>query len=249
MQKLVLFTLLTALLNGIAVSSPAETLTFIYIEPAEGESSGGHAALQIDNEVYDFQHDDLGLIQLKRHRAQDFQFNYRFLQNRPLHSAELNLSAPKRHAIAENAKAQYWLQQQRNHLLSALEQDQLLLTQFVAPSQTQSALHLKYAGLFYQTADISPIGLPLPVIKPSPAIIALRTEIYQQYGRTFLTQKIRQLNHALQELPIHAWSKSLTKNYYCLSDAYQDVLAQQLGLYVLYSTRLRIRFFSKQLKA
>ncbi|KJV06911.1 hypothetical protein [Methylocucumis oryzae] len=237
MQKLVLLILLTALLNGIAASSPAETITFIYIEPAEGESSGGHAALQIDNQVYDFQHDDLGLIQLKRHRAQDFQFNYRFLQNRPLHSAELNLPATKRHAIAENAKAQYWLQQQRNHLLNALEQDQLLLTQFAEPNQTPSALHLKYAGLFYQAADISRIGLPLPVIQPSPAIIALRTEIYQQYGSTFLTQKIRQLNHALQELPIHTWSKSLTKNYYGLTDAYQDVLAQRLSLYVLLQAR------------
>lgn len=40
-------------------ASPA-SFNYLYIEASEGNSSGGHAAIQFEDEVYHFQHVDSG---------------------------------------------------------------------------------------------------------------------------------------------------------------------------------------------
>ena len=55
----------------------AASFEYLYVEANEGNSSGGHSALQLGDEIFHYQHHDSGFIRLLKENRQDFHFQYR----------------------------------------------------------------------------------------------------------------------------------------------------------------------------
>jgi hypothetical protein len=70
----------------------AASFEYLYVEASEGNSSGGHSAIEFGDEVYHFQHHDSGLIRLLKQDKPAFHFQYRFLQNRRIHLNQVEVS-------------------------------------------------------------------------------------------------------------------------------------------------------------
>ena len=82
------FVVLSILTTSLMVPSyclGAKKLGYLYIESSEGNSSGGHTAVQFGEDIYHYQYLDPGIIRLQKQNANDFEFAYRFLNNRTIH--------------------------------------------------------------------------------------------------------------------------------------------------------------------
>ncbi|NOS75736.1 MAG: hypothetical protein HOP36_14635, partial [Methyloglobulus sp.] len=64
-----------------AGSVNAKVFQFLYIEARQGNASGGHVAVQLDEDVYHYQYEN-ALIRLVKHNAEAFRVDYQLLQNR-----------------------------------------------------------------------------------------------------------------------------------------------------------------------
>lgn len=238
------------LFSGFANPAFAAGFSFIYIEPGEGDSSGGHAAVQFGDDVYHFQHDDSGLIRIKRQNAAEFQFSYQYLQNRPLHLSRIALSTGAYDILLERFKTTFWAQQRQFEQLDQLQYDRSLLQHFLRVKrhqrQTDTAIRLKGVGLFFNDHDVSFAGIPQPPIRQSTSIAQLRRDIEQAYGAHYLQQRLAGINAAVRHLNVDNWHKTrlpllsadkFPPAMYALSDAYRDLVTAALAIYTLQQAR------------
>ena len=119
----------TALIALFLCSAPASAASFeyLYVEANEGNSSGGHSAIQFGDEIYHYQHHDSGLIRLLRQDKPEFHFQYRFLQNRRIHLSHIEVSEDTFNMLREHFKLQFLAQDQQFKQLNDLHKDRVLL--------------------------------------------------------------------------------------------------------------------------
>lgn len=226
-----------ALLLGFN-SANASTFQYIYIEANEGSSSGGHVAIQFEDEVFHYQYTG-GMTRLIRDEADSFQFDYRYLQNRTLHVADVEVIESTFHRLQTHFKQQFWDQERQFKRLQALENDILLLewlqaqkldTDTIAPK----TLNVSGAGLFYtpqalpkDSGDCNTAAAASSVFDP------LQQQIRQQYGHTFLAQLKQQL---LQDIHQLTPDQANTSDY-DFSQRYLDLLSGLLAVQVVMDKR------------
>ena len=75
------------------------------LAPNEGQSSGGHSAIRIDESVYHFEHRGDGLIQIRRDRRRPFERAYRGRGNRRIDVLGLDLPADVVGTLEESLRA------------------------------------------------------------------------------------------------------------------------------------------------
>jgi hypothetical protein len=237
--KVVLLSLLL-----FAGSAHAKLVQFLYVEASEGNSSGGHVAVQLGDEVYHYQYEN-ALIRLFKHKAEAFRVNYQLLQNRTIHIADIAVSDAVYERISSYFKVRFFRQIQQLRHLKALKQDQALslaLLQWKAGkpvtalsvSGYESSLKLPGAGLFYDDGVLDSLKMVAECdTKSASAIIIakLKQQLVDRYGKDFLTQNIIATEKALCQLapiaPINATSS------YAFSERYSDLLNGLLALQVL----------------
>ena len=110
-----------------SASASAASFGYLYIEASEGNSSGGHSAIQFGDEIFHYQHHDSGLIRLLRQDKREFHFQYRFLQNRRIHLSHIEVSEETFNKLKEYFKLQYLAQDQQFKQLNDLHKDRVLL--------------------------------------------------------------------------------------------------------------------------
>ena len=209
--------LFTSLLLLICSPSPVfakNLINYIYIESNEGNSSGGHAALQFDNDIFHYQYSDLGIIRLEKQNAEHFEFDYRFAANRSLHTSQIDVTEETYTLLRDYFSLQYQTQQQQFSLLDDLDKDRILLERFLPTksSQTKQILRLKGAGLFYKETDFSSNQIISPDIqtrKLSFTASALHNEIIEIYGKDFLAQRTTKIIDQIKSLQPTQWQKSI----------------------------------------
>ena len=146
-------------------SAPASAASFayLYVEANEGNSSGGHSAIQFGDEIYHYQHHDSGLIRLLKQDKPEFHFQYRFLQNRRIHLSHIEVSEETFTLLREHFKLQFLAQEQQFKQLHNLNKDRVLLRRLLhkqsaddakADAEFSSVLGLKGAGLFYAGQEL-----------------------------------------------------------------------------------------------
>lgn len=226
-----------ALLLGFN-SANASTFQFIYIEANEGSSSGGHVAIQFEDEVFHYQYTG-GMTRLIRDEADSFQFDYRYLQNRTLHVADVEVTESTFHRLQTHFKQQFWDQERQFKRLQALENDILLLewlqaqkldTDTIAPK----TLNVSGAGLFYTPQALSnDSGDCNTAAAASSVFDPLQEQIRQQYGHTFLAQLKQQL---LQDIHQLTPDQANTSDY-DFSQRYLDLLSGLLAVQVVMDKR------------
>ena len=258
------FSLKPAFINAALIalflcSAPASAISFeyLYIEASEGNSSGGHSAIQFGDEVYHYQHHDSGLIRLLRQDKQEFHFLYRFLQNRRIHLSHVDVSEATFNMLREYFKVQFLAQDQQFKQLNQMHRDRVLLRRLLDKQGTDGAflnadlssvLRLNAAGLFYaeqelesQKTDGDRVNLKGVRSYSSHIIELLRKKVQQNYGQDFLLHRREQITNDIKtKTPSHwpAGKTILSKDNFppainSFADSYEDYLTGLVAIKVL----------------
>jgi hypothetical protein len=174
----------------------AKAFDYLYIAASEGNASGGHTALRFDNETYHFQHYDGGFIRLVKDTSSDFDFQYRYLENRTFHQATLDLTEKDYKQLHNHFELRFLLQKQQDAIRKEIDLNIALLSN----QSHYPKLQIKGAGLFAKQA-VSPETESLAIKK-------LQEKIKQKYGAVFLTQRIEQLKSNINFLSPEPWQKN-----------------------------------------
>jgi len=242
-------------------SASAASFQYIYVEASEGNSSGGHSAIQFGDEIYHYQHHDSGLIRLLKQDKQEFHFLYRFLQNRRIHLSHIEVSEDTFDRLREHFKLQFLAQDQQFKQLINLHKDRVLLRRLLnnkgsddvfVDADFSSALRLNGAGLFYADQELDSQkkdGYIKDVIgvrsQSSHIIEMLRKKIEQNYGQDYLSHRREQITDHIKTLTPSQWPvvKSILSNdnfppaINLFADSYADCLTGLVAIKVLVEGR------------
>lgn len=227
----------------------AASFEYLYIEASEGNSSGGHSAIEFDDEVYHFQHHDSGLIRLLKQDKQEFHFQYRFLQNRRIHSSHIDVSNETFTRLRDYFKLQYLAQKQQFNQINQIDKDRFLLQRLLykasqdetlLDTRTAIDIQLKGVGLFYSQQQLSNQA-KTPSSQSSPVIEVLRNKIEQRYGQDYLSSRSQNISGSIKALTPTHWpieKPILSKDNFpsminSFSDIYTDYLTGLIALRVL----------------
>lgn len=219
----------------------AKIVQYLYIEANEGTASGGHVALQIDDDVFHYQYHD-GLIRLNRDNSDNFRFDYRYLQNRPLHVADIEIPNDKLTLLQEDLTRAFWDQAREFKRLQSLENDSQLLIWLISlkatpPKVEPHNLQLPGAGLFFSSEDFSNKNAKSGECETQSAtqkiMSAVRSQVQQRYGADFLTRRKHALTRSIRELDVPSASFADTRNSYRFSERYLDLVNTLLALQVI----------------
>jgi len=251
------FLTLLAVLLGNTVN--ADTFQYLYIEANEGSSSGGHVAVQFGDDVFHYQFKD-GLIRLLKQDADGFRFDYRVLQNRTLHIADVEVSADTFSLLQDHFKLIFWQQDRQFKQLQAAEKDYQLLEWLLRshsallssrqisgyiphPSplpEGEGIFKLPGAGLFFNDSDFAPVGQLTEVhgncqtkASAKSILTRLHAQLALQHGSDFLQRRKIELTTTIQHLSAVI---NGTKDYR-LSERYTDLLTGLLALRVIEEMR------------
>lgn len=254
LKPVFIFAILVALFPDTALAASFE---YLYVEASEGNSSGGHSALQFGDEIYHYQHHDSGLIRLLREDKQEFHFQYRFLQNRRIHLSHIEVSEDTFNRLKEYFKLQFMAQDQQFNQLNALHKDRVLLRRLnykpsgddVFPdADFSSVLRLKGTGLFYagqeldaQKKDRHTVNAKTVLSQSSDIIDKLRKKIEQNHGRDYLLHLREQSTADIKKLTPSHWpiaTSILSQDNFppainSFADRYEDYLTGLVAIKVL----------------
>lgn len=248
--KILISSFLLLIFSSYQLVFAQNLINYIYIESNEGNSSGGHAALQFDNDVYHYQYTDPGVIRLQKQDAENFEYDYRFAANRSLHTSQIDVTKETYSSLRDYFNLQHQTQQQQFKALDDLRKDQVLLQSFLS-GVPNSALRLKGAGLFYENSGFLPNQSSNQNIQDrqtSPTIIALNNVIKKKYGKAFLSQRISELIQKIKSLQPTQWQKSIAtvndeqypRMVYSFANQYMDLMTAVFALQVI-EQGLRLR--------
>ena len=239
---------LLAIFPGAALAASFE---YLYLEASEGNSSGGHSAIQFGDEIYHYQHHDSGLIRLLRQDKQEFNFQYRFLQNRRIHLSHIEVSEETFNKLREYFKWQFLAQDQQFKQLNDLHKECLLLRRLLYKSGTDTdfstVLRLNGVGLFYAEQDLDSQkdehlkNIKVTNSQSSPLIGLLRKKIEAQYGQDYLSKRREQITAHIKALTPSHWpaaSPVLSADNFppvinSFADSYTDYLTGLAAIKVL----------------
>ncbi|WP_374087859.1 hypothetical protein [Methylomicrobium lacus] len=245
-------------LAALVLPSPspaAATFNYLYIEASEGNSSGGHAAIQFADDIYHYQHVDSGLIRLFRQEKADFHFLYRYLQNRPLHLSRIEVGEDTLDLLKDQFKWQFLTQERQFKLLDDLHRDRIFirhllhrLTAEPAWLDTDAALvlRLKGVGLFYPEPGHQPQYTDNELARQqSLGIQSLRRKIEQRHGTGFLQSRRAQVEAQIKALAPSRWpalntnssAEKFPASLYSFSESYADSLTALFALKALLDAR------------
>lgn len=221
----------------------AAVLRMIYIEAGEGNSSGGHFAVQLGDSAYHYQ-DDNGLIRLFKSDAEVFQADYRYRQNRSLNVADIGISDETFEILQSYFKEHYFLQKQQLNEIRTARNDSALLQALLNAKlgrsneaiPQDSSVPLIGAGLFFEAGK--PPQDNTRKCNTSVASTKILSEIEQltaeRLGKTFLFQKIANLQNQIRQLsPIAKHPAMSSSGRYAFSEQYSDLLTGFLALTAL----------------
>ena len=167
--------------------APTPPLQFIYIDANVGGSSGGHSALRIHNTIYHFQYFPNGLFKLVREQWPHFRYIYNDLENRTLYVAHIHIENRDLQILQEYLDRYYLIQEAHMARLDELFADTELLNDL---SRGRNRMSVNGAGLFSFDAPSNEISK------------ALRSAIFETYGKNYLKFTMEALDRELSKIPL-----------------------------------------------
>ena len=133
--------------SAAAAAAPA-VLEYVYAESNVGGSSGGHAALKLDDRVYHFQQRPDRIFRLERESWERFRYAYNTLENRTLRAVRLEVARDVYEQIEDRLSRLHLIQKRHLDVLAAIREDGRLLTALLEPG---GEARVRGLGLFSQT--------------------------------------------------------------------------------------------------
>jgi len=221
-------------------------INYIYVESNEGNSSGGHAALQFNNDVFHYQYSDPGIIRLEKQNTDHFEFDYRFAANRSLLTSQIDVTEETYALLRDFFSFQYQTQQQQFSLLDDIDKDRVFLESFlpIKSSHSNQTLRLKGAGLFFKETDFLSNQIENPQDQTrdlSATTLILHNEIIKAYGKDFLSQRTAKLISQIKSLQPTQWQKTIVNIsepnnppfVYSFANRYMDLTSAMLAIQMI----------------
>jgi len=221
-------------------------INYIYVESNEGNSSGGHAALQFNNDVFHYQYSDPGIIRLEKQNTDHFEFDYRFAANRSLLTSQIDVTEETYALLRDFFSFQYQTQQQQFSLLDDIDKDRVFLESFlpIKSSHSNQTLRLKGAGLFFKETDFLSNQIENPQDQTrdlSATTLILHNEIIKAYGKDFLSQRTAKLISQIKSLQPTQWQKTIVNTsepnnppfVYSFANRYMDLTSAMLAIQMI----------------
>jgi hypothetical protein len=242
--------ILAAVLFILPPATDAASFNYLYIEASEGNSSGGHAAIQFGEDIYHFQHVDSGLIRLFRQEKDTFHFLYRYLQNRPMHLSRVEVSKDTFDLLKDHFKWRFLTQERQFKLLDDLIKDRIFLRYLlqkltpdrqVNKGKAVSMLRLKGVGLFYpEPGDQSQHTDRSLAKQQSSSIQRLRRKVEQHYGEDFLPRRRERIESQIRSLAptdgsgirLNLAEEKFSASFYPFAEKYSDFLTALFAIRV-----------------
>lgn len=198
--------------NGHEALAASRFINYLYVEPNEGDSSGGHTAIRFDEQTFHFQHERSGLIRISRLDSASFVHNYAMLGNRTIRESRIAVAEETYTILLDGFSRLFLIQEAQLADLAALQRDAALfelllkLLQNPAGGAEEPALPLKGLGYFLPDgATLSEKSTPLPGNDPAAAALRkLQERIRAGYGDRFPEERISQLQAALGAMKLQA---------------------------------------------
>lgn len=194
MKRVFALLLVLAPLHGAPVAA-APVVDFLHVEANEGGSSGGHAALRVDDRVYHFEHIRPGLLRMRRTTGDAFAYAYATLGNRPIHAQRLILDDAASTQLRDTLSRRQLAQDAQLERHEALQRDIALFTR---SSIGAGALRIPAAGLF---VDGAPPARP-DDLDSAATLQALADRIRNTYGATFLDERAARVDAEMTHLSL-----------------------------------------------
>jgi hypothetical protein len=239
----------TAALFFLPPSSRAAHFNYLYIEAGEGNSSGGHVAIQFDDDIYHYQHVSPGLIRLFRRDKAEFHFLYRYLQNRPLHLTRVEVSKDTFERLKDQFKWQFLIQERQFERLEDLRLDRAFIRRLLQHrtggssldgEDSAAILRLRGVGLFYPESGRQPEFADNKYVRhQSLDIQRLRHKVDLNYGTDFLLRKRQGIEAQIRALTPPRWpvmnsdDGSVPASVYSFNEKYSDLLTSLLAIKAL----------------
>lgn len=230
----------------IAMDLPAESdffVEYLYIEAGEGDSSGGHVAIQFSEDVYHYQYFN-GLLRAVRESAKNFEYRYRFLGNRTIHASKITISEESYHHLQSFFNHKYRLQTRQFKVINLIMADIALIRELREGGKQKNPENnfrplLKGAALFSRSNQ--PSGLSPAISLPSP--VEFLQWIRRKYGPSFIADRIARTQQELASLQVTGWNTRHVQfsedRYpvlpYSLAEHFVDLLGNLTALEVIQS--------------
>ena len=146
-------------------------IEYLYIDANEGGSSGGHVAVRVDDDVFHFEYRRPGMLVLRREPFTAFRHDYTGLDNRTIEASRIPVSEATFRLVRERFRRRHFVQRRQLEQLDTLRTERRILEQML-----QRHVDVDGAGFF--SGDDS---------APDPALAALRQQVIDRNGPTFLT--------------------------------------------------------------
>jgi len=229
----------------------AASFNYLYIEASEGNSSGGHTAIQFGDDIYHYQHVDSGLIRLFRQEKNAFHFLYRYLQNRPMHLSRIEVSEDTYNLLKDQFKWQFLTQERQFKLLDDLHKERFFIRHLlqkstagygIVDSDAASVLRLNGVGLFYPEPGHQPQYTDSPFTKQqSLSVQNLRQKVEQRYGLDFLQRRRATVESQIKALTPSHWpaiksdldGEKFPSPIYSFTEKYSDSLTALFAIKAL----------------
>jgi hypothetical protein len=247
-----LLVLLFSLGTGRAAAA-ALFVDYLYVEANEGDSSGGHVALRLGDEVFHFQHETPGILRVRRIEAAGFNHSYAMLGNRTIRESRIAVSEDTHALLRDAFNRLFLIQDAQLEYREALLRDLSLFEQLqkMDPSRRgeDAIISLKLKGLGYFLPDADGADRKESAVKAeaqpgrasSQALQSLRQRIRATHGKQFLANRLARTRAALRDLEVRAAETSpaaISRNRYpefapSFSTRYQDCLLILYALKIL----------------
>ena len=204
-------------------------IEYLYIDANEGGSSGGHVAVRVDDDVFHFEYRRPGMLVLRREPFTAFRHDYTGLDNRTIEASRIPVSEATFRLVRERFRRRHFVQRRQLEQLDTLRTERRILEQML-----QRHVDVDGAGFF--SGDDS---------APDPALAALRQQVIDRYGPTFLTERAETLRRRLAALdraevpdpPLGASVDETGAPAYGFARRYRDTLTALTALEVLETAR------------
>lgn len=176
---------------------------FLYVNAGEGSASGGHAAIQFDDEVFHFQHVEPGLLRIFRDDFAAFRFNYGDRENRVIYGHRLAVGNDVAQKLRDAFNRRWMVQNQQFSEQADLRRDIALLAALRRISSDGKPANTELKGLGYfvdhYRADAER-GTGSARHADSSSLAQLRGALIERHGRDWFRDRREQLWRQLQAL-------------------------------------------------
>ncbi|MGR9106371.1 MAG: hypothetical protein ACU843_05505 [Gammaproteobacteria bacterium] len=233
-----------SLLGPVRILAGTEnSVDFLYIEAGQGDSSGGHAAIGFANDVFHYQYVQ-GLLKATRQDRNEFEYQYRFLQNRSIHISRIAVDQSAYQVLFDYFAHKHRVQSRQFEALDLIRKDLDFLETLVDSASSQHpGKGFRYSirgGALFAAANRSESFAPRESVE---GFSVLLKRIARAYGHDFLSDRKAHLTEKLAGLQETDWSPEelrISADHYPLlpysaADRFADMLANLSALEVVQS--------------